>query len=512
MGRRVSPSQAHPSSLLRSRAPTLHLHFPLKMDQFYIPINDDQHQKVTIPDSTSIQDIQTVIKNSLTRYSDKHKFPKARKWLSRTLATIHHYANIFDAFVQHHPEYVAVAWGAMKFIFISVQNHENTIVLISRALSQIAQTLPQVELANILHPTRHMIESVEDLYASIHEFLLRACKWCKAGLFRHVLHSITRPPELRYKDLLEQIAEKSRLVEKLAIAGTQVEIRHINERLDKITAQLQTIQSAQALQSSALVDTNQRLSDLQFSQIMALIWKGQLGDPLVAFRFNKSLQAQLNVVSANHITNQFWKSQKLHEWDTDAESKIAVIKGNPNTRFAIKRFTVDIIGQLQTKNIPVLWTLPWPEGGSGSKRASPIEHLILQALQLDIHSSTENRMSLECARFQRATTEHQWAQLLGSSLSRIPSQVYLVIDLSILDPNVEPTETFSLLEAFRIKVWLLSYGRDYLQNSKPTSSDIIIPVRATQVPIKRQKRMGGAGNNLYRGKFNRDGEDMFHHD
>ena len=29
-----------------------------------------------------------------------------------------YYGNIFDVFAQHHPEYVALAWGAMKFLFV----------------------------------------------------------------------------------------------------------------------------------------------------------------------------------------------------------------------------------------------------------------------------------------------------------------------------------------------------------------------------------------------------------
>ncbi|KAK3986597.1 hypothetical protein QBC44DRAFT_401975 [Cladorrhinum sp. PSN332] len=505
------------------------------MDEFYVP--EPKKYSITASESfrealkafvsgeltnnvTSIHDIQSLVTESFNRYSNDHKFPKARKWLSRILATVHHYANIFDVFVQHHPEYVALAWGAMKVVLVSVQNHGNTIALISKALSQIGESLPQVELATTLYPTTRMLQAVEDLYSSIIQFFLRAHTWCQEGSFRHLIHSITRPPELRYKDLLEQIAEKSRLIDKLAVAGNQAEIREMNGKLTQITAQLQIIQSSQALHSSALVDTNHKLSDLQFSQIMAFISEGQLGDPLVAYRFNRSLQARLSVVSASQITNQFWKSQKMHDWDTDTESKMAVIKGNLNARFAIKRFTVDIIGQLQAKNIPVLWALPWPDSGSGGKRASPIDlfkHLILQALQLDCHSATESGMSLECARFQRATTEHQWAQLLGSALSRAPPQVYMVVDLSILDPNLEPSETFSWLEAFqslltalrqqcpalKVKILLLSYGRDHLKNSKPTSSDIIIPVRATQVPIKRQRRMGGVGHNMYRGQLER---------
>ncbi|KAK4159056.1 hypothetical protein QBC43DRAFT_327957 [Cladorrhinum sp. PSN259] len=471
------------------------------------------------PHATSIHDVRVLVSDSFNRYSNEHKFPKAHKWLSRVMGTLHHYANIFDVFVQHHPEYVALAWGAMKLVLVAVQNHQNTIAIISKALSQIAQSLPQVELATVLYPTEHMSSAVEKLYSDILQFFLRAYEWCQEGSFRHLLHSVTRPPELRYRDLLEQIAESSRFVDRLAVAGQQAEIRDMNGKLTAITVQLQKIQDSQFLHSSALVDTNRKLSDIQFSQIMKFVSEGELGDPLLAYRFNKSLQTRLSPLNANQLVNQFWKSPKLHEWDTGIGSNVAVIKGNLNARFAIKRFTVDIIAQLQTKEIPVLWALPWPDSGAGgTRRASSIDlfkHLVLQALRLTGGTATEGSMSLDCARFQRAKTELEWTQILGSALSRTtPSQIYLVIDLSILDPNLEPSEGFSWLEAFRnlfsiltqhspnlkVKILLLSYGRNHLSNSQPAPSDIIIPVRAIPIPVKRQKRMGAK---MHRGREKR---------
>ncbi|KAK4462909.1 hypothetical protein QBC42DRAFT_73782 [Cladorrhinum samala] len=496
--------------------------------------------------ATSIDDIKSLATDSLNRYSNDHtgRFVKARKWLSRVLGILDHYANIFDVFVQHHPEYVALAWGAMKFLLVSVQNHQATVALISKALSQIGEALPQVELATILYPTERMIKAVEKLYSDIIHFFLRAREWCEEGSLKHLLHSITRPPELRYKDLLDQIADSSRQVDRLAVAGAQAEIREMNGKLTAITAQLSAIQASQALHSSALVNTNRQLSDLQFSQVMAFMSKGQIGDPLVSYRFNRSLQARLgSVQSTTQIVNRFWQSPKLHDWDAGPQSRVAVIKGNFNARFAIKRFTVDVIAQLQAKRTPVLWALPWPSSASEGRgaAASPIDlfkHLILQALQLggtDAATATESGMALECARFQRATTEHQWAELLGSALAssaaavgpstnpQVGVSIYVVVDLSILDPSLEPGTAeegkeggggggsgFSWLDEFRnllaalnrqnpnlkIKILLLNYGRDHLRGSHPDpDTDVVIPARATQVPVSRkQSRMAGGNN------------------
>lgn len=43
---------------------------------------------------------------------------KARKWLVALSERITYYGQIFDVLVQHHPEYVSLAWGTFKFVFM----------------------------------------------------------------------------------------------------------------------------------------------------------------------------------------------------------------------------------------------------------------------------------------------------------------------------------------------------------------------------------------------------------
>lgn len=95
--------------------------------------------------------------------------------------------------------------------------------------------------------------AVSNLYANLVRFFIRAYEWCQEGKLRHLLHSITRPPELRYQDLLEDIAANSREIDQLAASSARVEIRDINLKLNTIVARLE---SYQATQSSALLHTN----------------------------------------------------------------------------------------------------------------------------------------------------------------------------------------------------------------------------------------------------------------
>ncbi|KAL6919001.1 hypothetical protein FSST1_003027 [Fusarium sambucinum] len=475
---------------------------------------------------SSIQDIQLLAQDSFAKYSDEKRFPKAKKWLQRVTSKIHHYGNIMDVLVQHHPEYVSLAWGAMKIILVSAQNHEATICLISKALSQIADSLPRVELVTVLYPTDRIRQAVSNLYANLVRFFIRAHEWCQEGTFRHLLHSITRPPELRYQDLLEDITANSREIDQLAAASARVEIRDISLKLSSIVAKLDNFQSSSsravvqtnesiiarldsfhALHSSALLDTNQRLSDLQFSQIMSHIQDGKLGDPLEAFRYNVSVQIRHDRVRVYDTTNEFWQSPKLHAWSTAPESRVAIVKGGLRARHASRKFCVNIIQQLQSKNIPVVWALRGPQNDSQDGRASSTDvfkHLILQAFKLSQDCTTESSMSLQCAQFHRANVEQDWLQLLGSALLRARTQIYVVIDLAVIDHNLLPAEGFSWFTAFQslfaemvkraprlqVKVLLIGNSMSFgASDDSSVPSDVVIPVKVTQTPVRRRRKM-----------------------
>ena len=43
---------------------------------------------------------------------------QARVWLTRLSEKLVYYGNIFDVMAQHHPEYVSLAWGTFKLLFV----------------------------------------------------------------------------------------------------------------------------------------------------------------------------------------------------------------------------------------------------------------------------------------------------------------------------------------------------------------------------------------------------------
>jgi hypothetical protein len=66
---------------------------------------------------TSLADVQNTVEKAKKEYEAKgHKRRTALRWLSNLSLGIRHYSEALDMLAQHHPEYVALAWGAIKFV------------------------------------------------------------------------------------------------------------------------------------------------------------------------------------------------------------------------------------------------------------------------------------------------------------------------------------------------------------------------------------------------------------
>ena len=65
---------------------------------------------------TSMLDVQLELLKALKRYESTSE-SKARRWLVALSERIAFYGQVFDVLVQHHPEYVSLAWGTFKLTF-----------------------------------------------------------------------------------------------------------------------------------------------------------------------------------------------------------------------------------------------------------------------------------------------------------------------------------------------------------------------------------------------------------
>jgi len=109
-----------------------------------------------------------------------------------------------------------------------VINHEELLVQISKTVSRIADVLPRAELASSLYQTDRMNHAVAQLYVKIMCFVQDAVRWYKMGKIKHSISSITRPYALSFKEIVEEIADASRNVDKEASAASRAEIRGLH--------------------------------------------------------------------------------------------------------------------------------------------------------------------------------------------------------------------------------------------------------------------------------------------
>lgn len=105
---------------------------------------------------------------------------------------------------------------------------------LAKGLCQIADSLPQIELVAVLYPTQRLKQAISELYALVIRFLIRARDWYQESKPMHVLHSLTRPVELRYADLIEDIGACTRTVYRLASAAAQAEQRDIHLEMQEL--------------------------------------------------------------------------------------------------------------------------------------------------------------------------------------------------------------------------------------------------------------------------------------
>ncbi|KAF4442271.1 hypothetical protein FACUT_2088 [Fusarium acutatum] len=384
-------------------------------------------EKALLGTKSSLRDVEKTVSDAFAKYEAKSEASKIRKWLLKASESICHYGQVLDVFVQHHPEYVSLAWGLMKVMFISVVNHGETLKLLSKSLYEVAQRLPRIEHLSALYPTKNMKLAIESLYSCIMEFLLIAHSWCNESKFKHIYRSFTRPHELRYGDLLQRIEACTDNINELATVGSQTELRVMHNTqsstLNEIILSLQTseetrqaqidglncaimrleissrdhdrkldlimqwleasgltindlltkIETFHSIQTSAQLDTNQKLSSLQLSQALAT-FSQSLEDPKSLYKHHLFLSnRRASGRGATVTTNEFWLSPKL---------------------------AVTMI------NIPALWVL-----GSANK-------------------TSPNAMLSPADLLEEAKTSQDWLALFKLIMQDLGGQIYIIIDLA----------------------------------------------------------------------------------
>ncbi|KAF2770958.1 hypothetical protein EJ03DRAFT_326027 [Teratosphaeria nubilosa] len=410
---------------------------------------------------------------------------------------------------QQHPEYVSLAWGTMKLIFVLIMNFDELVTELAKALSKIAEVLPRTDIHLELYPTDSMKTAVTEIYAHIIIFYQRALRWYEASPLKRMVGVIVKPYKLHFEDIVKEINWRARSIDLLADALAQKEIREISIVLrsglliqgkiqdDQAAAarELRMLQQAnqiimgqlelvhqklnehQAINHKLLQSTQQSTTDTQFA-LMIRSAASPLTSPIGSLRVLKA--ALSHHIAAVGAMKRLWRASTLECWSSTKQSELLLMIGSSFQKPGTRAAGICLIDLIKSSGAPILWALKTDSSSSSCTAASTVEllrYLAWQALQLS--ASTLNIIAsvsanFNAARIASAASEEDWLDIIRIALSNHP-RVFLVIDADFLNSATRDASQLAML------ITMLS------QISTPKSSRSILK---TVVVSSRKTSMG----------------------
>lgn len=89
------------------------------VDLLKVELEIEPNTPIAEENVASINDVRATVEKARQKYDDtSRKHTGARKWLQKLSGHIMYCGRVLDALAQHHPEYVALAWGTVKFVLM----------------------------------------------------------------------------------------------------------------------------------------------------------------------------------------------------------------------------------------------------------------------------------------------------------------------------------------------------------------------------------------------------------
>ncbi|KAI2619517.1 hypothetical protein GGS26DRAFT_572530 [Hypomontagnella submonticulosa] len=413
-------------------------------------------EAIWLRSQNSLADVKKSVDEALKEYQTKSRGSKARKWLSNCSSRVMYYGAIFDTFSQHHPEYVSLAWGAMKFLFIAVLNHEELLVEISKAITRIADVLPRTELHSDLYPIRRIQEAVSLVYAKIIEFFIKAIKWYKKGKLTHSITSIAKPFSISFKPIIEEVTERSKRVDELANAASKAEIRDLHVTVVQLKGMVDVLQQQQLLQLEQMrlqlqqqVLHNQSLLAIQgeykhlfrenqIDKIRETIFPNDLPGTDDSLAYCRSMRDRRRQRNPTLLPAQALSILKY--WVAEPSSSLLLAQGQ-GIKTSSLDFATNFLDIILERGYPVMWALPSPteENKSVPSAITIFQSLVSQALSLDPGVVSEGSNPVTVKHFKSATSIQQWLTLFERCISSFP-RLFLVIDIGLVELAIEHRE------------------------------------------------------------------------
>ncbi|KAI9690899.1 MAG: hypothetical protein M1822_008519 [Bathelium mastoideum] len=418
---------------------------------------DREADKAWISDRASIKDVLQAVSDARNRYHTK-RTSKAWKWLTQLSARVNYYGSILDVLVQHHPEYAALAWGAMKVLFVGVENHEESVHQLAKALCRFADCLPRQELKLILYPSLQMQQAVAKLYSKLIQFVVHAFHWYQKGKARRAIGAIFKPFALDFQEQLTDVNELSRSVDEIANTAAQVELRAVHAKVEDAYKELsdahkelklarleikrlgevvsseadrifQVASCTQSLSSRMELDIRTQstmMSTVQLNQIMSAPFMADVPSSGQSLKYCSTFarrQPQSGILSQSEI-------EILRNYSKDVHISYLITESLHISD--AKNFLLSLLRQIRTADRPVIWALRFANFFERSPCMEDILRiLVLHALEINSKALAQNDFPVTFSSIRAASSQEDWLSILNRSLAGL-EEVYIVVDPDLL--------------------------------------------------------------------------------
>ncbi|KAF2093915.1 hypothetical protein NA57DRAFT_61131 [Rhizodiscina lignyota] len=442
-------------------------------------LTHDECKRIWLDDKASMYDVQLAIVHAQAEYEKSSKKSKAKIWLARCSSTIMHYGNVLDVLVQQSPEYVSLIWGAMKFLFTAVLNHEELLAEVSKAVSRIADVLPRAELHINLYPTPRMKEAIAVLYAKIIKFVQSAISYYKKDRISKSFTAVVKPFALSFKGAVEEITECSKRVDELANSASKAELRDLRVETRTLRAEVQDLRFQvremamiqHTFQNQVFLNMSSQRHNyetLQMDNIRALPMIEHVPSAEQSLQYCRSMTRRRRVRLKTSLSAR--DIQWLKTWITNKESSILIGEAR-GIKTSSRDFAGDLLEALISAEIPVIWFLPSSLDEDDVTAEKVFISLIMQTINLNPGILSEQVNPVSATHFKTVRTTDEWFTMFQRCLREI-QQLYIVLDLILIskllkkDSSMELDELLEKLEELSerhtgiIKVVLLSWRSD----------------------------------------------------
>ncbi|KAF4625134.1 hypothetical protein G7Y89_g13035 [Cudoniella acicularis] len=107
--------------------------------------------------------------------------------------TAYEYVQILDVMVSQAPEYVALAYGAVKILLVAQINYEDMKQNVESYLLKIKTKFQMIDHLTCYVPTARLVDAIATLYELFYRFVAKALKFYTRSRLKHVFISVVKP-------------------------------------------------------------------------------------------------------------------------------------------------------------------------------------------------------------------------------------------------------------------------------------------------------------------------------